>query len=958
MCDCRATPVPEAERGRALDAGGAILELRGEASMQRDLPALVRRARDAGWAEVRVRTNAVAFQSAESARAIAAAGVTGAVVQLTSERADVHDAIARVKGAHAAALRGLRALGDAGLELTLELPVLAPSLQHPARVLEQALGAAPIARLRLYSPPALIAIDGRLPRELQVPRWDAVRAALVETIALAKARGVEVSLSEREGIPLCAIATRGADGKLSAPAGVLVDRGNRPMPRTPTSTLGAACASCPAQRRCPGTTSLSLRTHGGADLEPVASAPARVEADAWDDTRQDVARAAFGIVLRPTVHCNQDCWFCSANETSKNLEENPARMLRRIARVARTGITQVTFSGGEPALSKHLVQYVAAARKVGIPRIELVTNAALLDRRERADALVEAGVTNVFVSLHAFNESQSQLETRKAGDHARTVQALHHFARHPGVRLDVNHVISAHNYRSLVRFVEWLHGEFGDRIGISFAWVTPQYRALDRLGRVPRFRDGVPYLKRALARSAELGLDVVVGSRQGVPPCQLGEFLPFSDILSQTNGALTEDAPQKVQGPACASCRFRAICPGLWKPYAEQHGFDELVAVPGEVLDPRVAPELAVGAKDEAPEVLVVGDGRMPRASEVPLPEEEGAPDLPAQPGALAVAIAGSGLRALAIARALRRVPGLELVGVASPHATEKDLPELPATVRRAASVEALGPVDAVIVAAHTRAHAALAREALARGLPCLVEKPLAGTLADARALAAEGGQRLTVFQQLRLAGGVDELRELAAADRPTRVTIVHRATASSPASIHAWSRPAFYELLLHLGDLAALLAGGPLAVRQAQALGDGRPRHVVVKATGPGGVAVSIELQLEAPADGLSVELEGRSGARARWQRDSERDEVDVFDATGAGRTRTPPRGGDLERLLQRWRDAVRTGGPPPVSAEEGVQAMQLAEDAVAALEAAGAPFTRASEPRRVASSALREGR
>ena len=43
-------------------------------------------------------------------------------------------------------------------------------------------------------------------------------------------------------------------------------------------------------------------------------------------------------MLRPTVNCNQDCTFCSANETSSNVWASREEMLRAIARTARRGI--------------------------------------------------------------------------------------------------------------------------------------------------------------------------------------------------------------------------------------------------------------------------------------------------------------------------------------------------------------------------------------------------------------------------------------------------------------------------------------------------------------------------------------------------------------------------------------------------------------------------------------------
>lgn len=976
VCDCRAAAPARPVIERELRRGGGVLELRGEAAVLDSLGDAVHKARDAGWHHVFARTNGVGFVSDARVQQLRATGVDGVVFFLASERPAVHDAIARVRGAHAAALAGLHRLVAAGLDVRFEIPILDPSLQNLASMLALLHGIAPAARhVRLYAPDALRSVDGRVPRELAPPRWDMVRPGLLEAIQFARDKQIEMTFTERDGVPMCAVARVDDEKTVHVPERLFADRGGRPMPRRSTSSLAPICSSCAAERVCPGTTKHVLAVHGNQGLSPLPRSPLAARRERWDEQRKTAAKSAFFVVLRPTVHCNQDCWFCSANETSHNVEDDPGRMMRRIARLARTGVEQISFSGGEPTLSKHLVDYVSVAHRMGVYAIELVTNAVLLDKREKVDALVNAGLTNVFISLHGHEESLARLETRKMGDHGRTVAALRHFVRHDKLRIDVNHVVSGHNYRHLVRFVEWLHGEFGTKIGISFAYVTPQYKALERLGDlVPRYRDVMPYLKRAIARANELGMNVVVGSRQGVPPCQLDEFMYWSDVLVSLSGALTEDAPQKQKGTACAECRFELVCTGVWKPYAALYGTDELRAVPGDKITPeRAFADVRISrfrpGIDRIAE-LRFGVGRVPSSDEIALPTA--APTRVHLPVVMTsqdaprtrVMVVGTGPRALMFVSTLRRLSGFDLKAVVSPHAPDKELPEIPPELPRFRGLdEALGhvPVDAVIVACGTRHHAEVVRTAADRGLPCLVEKPLASSIAEAEQLCTQTSAPITVAQQLRLAGGVGELLALvgdrSGADRPIEIDVIHRATLHSPASLHAWSRTAFYELLIHLGDLARVLAGQTLEVRRASAQGGGRPERVIVRARAVDvpNLNVAIELRLAEPVDALDVRVRVTDGRVFSWTRSEGVDVVEVADA-GGKRTRTPSRGGDLERLLVHFRQTIVEKSAPVVSAAEGVAAMRFAADTVTALEASGAPFDRAAEPKRVASVPLRE--
>ena len=74
------------------------------------------------------------------------------------------------------------------------------------------------------------------------------------------------------------------------------------------------------------------------------------------------------------------------------------------------------------------------------------------------------------------------------------------------------------------------------------------------------------------------------------------------------------------------------------------------------------------------------------------------------------------------------------------------------------------------------------------------------------------------------------------------------------------------------------------------------------------------------------------------------------LFDSTGS-RTRASPHGSDLGRLLASWRRSILALAPYAASGAAGAAAMRFAHELLRALEAAGAPFERSHEPRRIAS-------
>ncbi|MEU8886823.1 Gfo/Idh/MocA family oxidoreductase [Streptomyces sp. NPDC048442] len=111
----------------------------------------------------------------------------------------------------------------------------------------------------------------------------------------------------------------------------------------------------------------------------------------------------------------------------------------------------------------------------------------------------------------------------------------------------------------------------------------------------------------------------------------------------------------------------------------------------------------------------------------------------------------------------------LDTVVTSSPERRQQALDEFP-EVRFADSADDLWPrageLDLVVIASPNKTHVALAKAALHAGLPVIVDKPLAGTAAEARELAAladERGLLLSVFQNRRWDNDFLTLRALIA---------------------------------------------------------------------------------------------------------------------------------------------------------------------------------------------------
>jgi MoaA/NifB/PqqE/SkfB family radical SAM enzyme/predicted dehydrogenase len=961
-CDCRDGPAQEAWT-EAIQGGGARLVIRGATGDRAALLAVVGRAREAGWAEVAVRTNGLAWSTPEAATALIQGGVDTAIVPLFSQIPAVHDRIAGRPDALVRALLALRALAAAGLKLEIETPLLPARLQQAAAVVDLAHRAVPALKAARFFVPAR-----PLPRSLGPPVWSEGAARLADALARCGDLGVSATLRRDDAVPFCVIHHRPDlepafrfNPKAKVPP---ANNASRPPP----------CTDCACRDQCPGIAASYLQAHGTAGIVPLRERPRGLYEQTttprrrWTEKEKRAAANISMLVLRPTVNCNQDCPFCSANETSNNVWTSPDVMLREIARAARRRVERVSFSGGEPTLDKNLAAYIRAARRLGIDKVEIVTNGTLLDRAPKVRALVEAGLTHAFVSLHAHDEILSRTLTQKVGDFARTVAATD-LLRKAGVATVVNHVITTRNYRYIPRFVAFVKERFEGEVGINFAFVTPQYKALENRDLLPRMSEVLPFLKAGLMQAIEIGQPSWVGSRQGIPPCQLGALQAWSDILSIANEAVSEDAPQKQRTADCDRCRYTRVCTGLWRPYVEMYGTGEIRPIEGPPLD-RATIEafelsrspvwgLPSGGFASIPEGLRdrADEARLLAGEAEALAEAPGDDVLPAfapvRSRPLRLVMFGSGVRARRIARAFGEVRGVVLDAVVSPHAPDADLGDFGGCPGWRDPMEALDAVrpDAAIVAAATRAHGDLVRHCLEAGIPVLCEKPLTGSAEASEALIAlseETGTLLVPAHNVLHAAGLDALWTEGPIDA---IRFVRRCPSHAPDAPKAWSREGLFQTLYHALVLVGRAAGGGrVRVRDTVHGGDSAPQFLrIVLEIGER----TAELRFDFDAGEDETILSGKTGAgqTTRWWRTGREVGLEV----GAERREVPRGGGELTCMVAAFRDAVLGTTPPAASAGEALDAQRAAKAVIEALATAGAPFDRVGAPRHVASPALR---
>lgn len=285
-------------------------------------------------------------------------------------------------------------------------------------------------------------------------------------------------------------------------------------------------------------------------------------------------------------------------------------------------------------------------------------------------------------------------------------------------------------------------------------------------------------------------------------------------------------------------------------------------------------------------------------------------------------------LHARAVARRAARLGDCVLAGVLDRHAnrSERIAVEFGTCALPVGAFEA----DAAIVAVPTAEHARVAAPLLAQGLDVLIEKPMTGDAAGARALV-----ELARREDRVLAVGHAEwwnpvwAQALEAAGPPKRVRIVRY----HPPTERGLDIDVVQDLMLHDLDCVRRRLGGPIESLEAtgRAVANARLDEATAAFTLAGGVRVALAASRVHAEKRRTVEIEGRAGAVVG---DLLTGGVRAPGASPSPPPASPLRFEPLDRQLDDFLSACVDRTRPVNDGEEGVATLELVDRVRAEIE------------------------
>lgn len=279
-------------------------------------------------------------------------------------------------------------------------------------------------------------------------------------------------------------------------------------------------------------------------------------------------------------HCNIACEFCMVEDVLNVFRGTSLDEFREIARTPRRleGVNRIVFSGGEVTLAKNLADYVRVARSIpGVRHVRLQTNATRLGSGPLLDALLDAGVDEFFVSLHAADAKTYDAMVDHEGAFEDIVSGMRAITERKAT-LITNTAIVEGNYRTL-RDVVALAAPFKPR-SMEFWNYWPRADEDGTRAIVARVTEIRPHLIEALEACVDRGIPPVV---KWFPRCLLGSFAEYQDD-GQPPAVIDDSYWAKEPHYACVyegvCAEAGARCSGLSFAHVSRFGWEQSALTP------------------------------------------------------------------------------------------------------------------------------------------------------------------------------------------------------------------------------------------------------------------------------------------------------------------------------------------------------------------------------------------
>ena len=157
--------------------------------------------------------------------------------------------------------------------------------------------------------------------------------------------------------------------------------------------------------------------------------------------------------IEVTYNCSLSCVHCSSDSNPKNqLSISFEKCIEIIDDAVSIGVSEITFSGGEPLLWKYILNIVKYSKKK-----KLTCNIYTSGNCENIESIIKglkaAKIDKLIFSLYSDNEKEHNRITRRNNSFNNTLNAIK-LANSYNINIEIHFVALASNYKKLIGIAE------------------------------------------------------------------------------------------------------------------------------------------------------------------------------------------------------------------------------------------------------------------------------------------------------------------------------------------------------------------------------------------------------------------------------------------------------------------------------------------------------------------------
>lgn len=345
-----------------------------------------------------------------------------------------------------------------------------------------------------------------------------------------------------------------------------------------------------------------------AELSPAPAGEGVVETVA-----ERIAQRAARVHILTGAVCNNNCVFCMEEDREQRYVTNSQTSDETVRWILsqHERFEEVCFTSGEPTTNPRLHHWVKMAKDAGARCISMMTNGRALSHENYAKRLMALGMNRFYVSIHGHTKKLHEGLTRTPDCFEQTLGGIDTIAKYKryGIELHTSTVITRRNLPHLADIYRFLRSHGVDQV--VFNVMQANGRANTHFDLIfPTYTEIAATMREFLAEQQRVEnpvqaflVDIPLCTTEGMPDFNRGyveDYVHYehedthglldADMLGERSGGAQGELVQirrsdlddnaRRKRAECKTCKYDAVCEGVWGNYLRRRGWDEFVPVP------------------------------------------------------------------------------------------------------------------------------------------------------------------------------------------------------------------------------------------------------------------------------------------------------------------------------------------------------------------------------------------